>query len=61
MKQQREKQLKKAWKMITVWLLMFMLAVTMCVPTASFASGDSGDKEKKSSRKSQENSEETKY
>ena len=50
MKQQREKQLKKAWKMITVWLLMFMLAVTMCVPTASFASGDSGDKEKKSSK-----------
>ena len=46
MEQQRQIRQLKQWKKITVWLLAMMLAVTMAVPTVSFAAGGSSSTEK---------------
>ena len=42
------------WKLITLWLLTVMLAVTMSMPATSFASGDSHSKEKKVTKSAKE-------
>lgn len=54
MDQMRKTRQKKPWKLITIWLLMIMLAVTMAVPSVSFADGDSSAKDKKESKSEKE-------